>query len=125
MLPTDNLVSEAVKMGQQVAQMTGQLFAKKPVKGMPGKFYVIALNFYGQEDFQVLAKTIEKLQLVGFDEKDFGTIVQTAVPGISNDVIVPKCRIHGKPMKPGKKPGQFFCPRMLADGTYCEEVKNV
>jgi hypothetical protein len=56
MLPTDNLVSEAVKMGQQVAQMTGQLFAKKPVKGMPGKFYVIALNFYGQEDFQVLAR---------------------------------------------------------------------
>ncbi|MCI0338812.1 MAG: hypothetical protein L0226_14650 [Acidobacteria bacterium] len=34
---------------------------------------------------------------------------------------VPVCPIHNKPMKASQKPGTFFCPRRLDDGSYCRE----
>jgi hypothetical protein len=33
----------------------------------------------------------------------------------------PICNLHNRPMKPSKKPGAWFCPAKLADGTYCQE----
>ncbi len=34
---------------------------------------------------------------------------------------VPVCPVHNKPMKASQKPGTFFCPRRLDDGSYCPE----
>jgi len=32
----------------------------------------------------------------------------------------PKCKYHGA-MKPSKKPGAWYCPKKLADGSYCDQ----
>jgi len=34
---------------------------------------------------------------------------------------VPVCRVHGRQMKPSRKPGSFYCSSKLADGSYCTE----
>lgn len=33
----------------------------------------------------------------------------------------PRCNLHNKPMKESRKPGSWFCPSKLADGSYCTE----
>ena len=32
----------------------------------------------------------------------------------------PLCPAHGSAMKASKKPGSYFCPRQLDDGSYCQ-----
>ena len=34
---------------------------------------------------------------------------------------VPMCPVHSSPMRPGKSPGSFFCPRKNPDGNYCDQ----
>lgn len=47
---------------------------------------------------------------------------QPAPAGESSDRdAAPVCKYHG-PMKPSKKPGAFYCPAKMGDGTYCKET---
>lgn len=39
----------------------------------------------------------------------------------TNGGAVPTCRVHGRQMKPSRKPGSFYCSSKLADGSYCAE----
>ena len=33
----------------------------------------------------------------------------------------PVCPVHGSQMRPSSKGGGYFCPRKLADGSFCKE----
>jgi hypothetical protein len=33
----------------------------------------------------------------------------------------PRCNLHNKQMKASRKPGSWFCPARLADGSYCDQ----
>ena len=46
-----------------------------------------------------------------------GAPVASAAPSGS----APVCNLHNKPMKESRKPGSWFCPAKLADGSYCTE----
>jgi hypothetical protein len=39
----------------------------------------------------------------------------------TNTDVPPRCNLHNRPMKPSKKPGGWFCPAKLGDGSYCSE----
>ena len=38
--------------------------------------------------------------------------------------MIPVCQVHQQPMREGKKPGTFFCPKKMPDGSYCTQKAN-
>ena len=44
----------------------------------------------------------------------------TAVAKISTDDDAPVCEFHGKMKASSARPGSFFCPKKMGDGSYCK-----
>jgi len=118
----NSLLSEAQKLGGKPHDMSGQVFAKRPITGQPGKFFIIAMNFYDSSDLMRVTNFIEKHKLQGFTEPPPEIITQGGMSQFAGPQIAPKCRIHGGPMKWSDKRHEWYCPKKLADQTYCVEV---
>jgi len=66
----------------------------------------------------VLRAMIDRLKAIGA-EPPVAQASAPAQPESTSKKAAPICPDHGKPMKPSRKPGGWFCPRRTGDGDYC------
>ena len=115
----NELVTEAVRLGGTLDDVSGQVFVKKTVKDDPQKFWIIAINFYGQEDLGRVASFIRRNNLQGFTEEVSRPPTVASKLEFTQPELAPICPIHNVPMKVSKKPGSYFCPKKDGDN-YCK-----
>jgi hypothetical protein len=60
-------------------------------------------------------------QLLGIGWRPINNGAKQTADAPANGGAVPVCRVHGRQMKPSRKPGSFYCSSKLADGSYCVE----
>ena len=101
----------------------------QPVSGAisaPTKFVIqaeylgfpVVVECTGKAD--TLKNTIDRLVSIGATPPAQRTTAASAATA-SESSAPPKCRIHQVPMKPSRKPGNFFCPKKDGDD-YCAET---
>lgn len=76
--------------------------------------FPVTIEIEGKADG--LRQMIDRLKLIGATPPQQKTATAAAKPAGA-----PVCSIHHTPLKSSRKPGSFFCPRQLDDGTYCPE----
>jgi hypothetical protein len=60
---------------------------------------------------------IERLLSIGAEPPNL-----SAIAGKSEPTKTPTCPVHHSPMKPSRKPGNFYCAKRADDGEYCRET---
>ncbi|NOT60337.1 MAG: hypothetical protein HOP19_08950 [Acidobacteria bacterium] len=107
---------------EQIQPITGAIAA-------PTKFVIqaeyqgfpVVVECTGKAD--ILKSTIDRLMSIGATPPAQRTTTASAATA-GDSSAPPKCRIHHVPMKPSRKPGNFFCPKK--DGQhYCAETVKV
>ena len=75
--------------------------------------FPVAIEIEGKAD--ALRSMIDRLKTIGAQPP------QKVATASAKPAGVPVCSIHHTPMKASRKPGSYFCPRQMDDGTYCPE----
>lgn len=65
-----------------------------------------------------LRGVIDRLKSIGAKPAAAAASIPSPSPAAQSGP--PLCPVHGKPMKPSRKPGSFFCPQQMPDGSYCQ-----
>jgi hypothetical protein len=106
-----------------MSEANAQQFTAAPVASKLPHF-TISFEFDG---FPVVAEAeckadtlpaiIERLKALGATPPT--TAVSAPAPASAILSAAPVCPVHSTPMKASRKPGSFFCPRQMDDGSYC------
>jgi len=118
------MAEQATQQAQQPAVTTMEAGFSMNVKMLDGSGQEVMLTFRCPQASQA-EKLIEhynnmvgKLLNAGWQPlKAAVRAPQESAPATAGDV--PTCPVHGSQMRPGQR-GGFFCPKKLADGSYCK-----
>ena len=109
----------------QVGRMQGMLYVKIPSRKLPGKFWVVALQFWGDDELTQLVVMADKR---GWEP--FSDVIDLKVNGVSlpepPQEDGPGCPYHGeKNLRPSRKPGWLYCATQLKDGGWCKHTQRL
>lgn len=107
---------------EKSANQAGDQSAEIKSNPKPARF-VISVELEGFPVSIELEARAEQLMAMIERLKALGAVppASAAQPARAAASEPPRCTVHGKPMKASQKPGSFFCPRRLDDGSYCPE----
>jgi hypothetical protein len=101
--------SEAIKPVTDAATKPAHFTITAELEGFP-----VVIEVEGKAD--ALKTMIDRLKAIG-------ATPPASKPSAKSESKsgAPICPVHNTPMKASRKPGSFFCPRQMEDGSYCPE----
>ena len=99
---------------------------QQPAAPSPVKFTItaeidgFAVTIEGEGRADQLRGVIDRLKQIGASPVSNAAAAASPSPSPAQQSGPPLCPVHGKPMKPSRKPGTFYCTSRNADGSYCQ-----